>query len=150
MIEVVPAKPRHINCIANNMAMIDRVECEVFGHSPKEALRYAVHTSLIAWTVMIDGQPEAMMGANTISLIEGSGRPCLLMTDKARAQHVSLVRLGRIYTEALHKQYPLLHNWVHADNDKAIRWLSRLGFLVGAVDVIRGQPMRPFTKCAIL
>lgn len=143
------ARPRHINYIANNMAEIDRVECGVFGHTPKEALRFALLTSPIAWTVMIDGKPEAMMGANTISLIEGSGRPWLLMTEIARKQSVTLVRLGRRYTEAIHNQYPFLHNWVHADNDKAIRWLSHLGFVVGPVDVIRGQPMRPFSKCAI-
>lgn len=149
MIEVVMARPRYLNHIANNMALIDRIECAVFGHTPKEALRHALMTSLVAWVVLIDGKPEAMMGANTISLIEGSGRPWLLMTEKARQQAVTLVRLGRRYTEAIHKQYPFLHNWVHADNDKAIRWLSHLGFVVGAVEVIRGQPMRPFSKCAI-
>jgi hypothetical protein len=146
MIEVVMARRSHVNHIANHMSAIDRIECSVFGHSPKEALRFALVTSMIAWTVMINGKPEAMMGANTLSLIEGSGRPWLLMTDIARRQSITLLRLGRIYTEALHRQYRFLHNWVHADNDKAIRWLSRLGFVVGAVEVIRGQPMRPFSK----
>lgn len=144
MIEVVPAMPRHINRIANNMAAIDKLECSVFGHSPKQTLRLALTTSLLAWTVLIDGEPEAMMGGTTISVIDGSGRPWLLMTEKARKQSVSLMRLGRIYTEALHKQYPLLHNYVHAENHRAIRWLSRLGFMVGPVDVVRGHPMRPF------
>ena len=146
MIEVVMARRSHVNYIANNMAAIDRLECSVFGHSPKDALRFALVTSLIAWTVMIDGKPEAMMGANTLSLIEGSGRPWLLMTDVAHRHAVALLRLGRIYTEAIHSQYRFLHNWVHADNDKAIRWLSRLGFVVGAVEVLRGQPIRPFSK----
>ncbi len=147
MIEVVPALPKHINYIANNMAAIDRLECRIFGHDPKQALRLGLQCSLLAWTILIDGKPEAMLGASTISLLEGSGRPWLLMTEVARRQHVALVRLGRIYTEALHKQYPLLHNWVHADNYRAIRWLSRLGYMVGPVDVIRGQPMRPFYRC---
>jgi len=140
------ARRAHVNHIAKHMAAIDKLECGVFGHSPKEALRFALITSLIAWTVMIDGRPEAMMGANTKSLIEGSGRPWLLMTDVAHRHAVTLLRLGKIYTEAMHSQYSYLQNWVHADNDKAIRWLSRLGFVVGAVEVIRGQPMRPFSK----
>lgn len=144
------ARPRHINRIANNMAAIDRVECAVFGHTPKEALRFALITSPIAWTVLLDGEPVAMLGANTVSLIEGHGRPWALLTDVAREKlNVTIHRLGQRYTEAIHKQYQFLHNWVHADNDKAIRWLSRLGYVVGAVEVIRGQPMRPFSRCAI-
>lgn len=147
MIEMVPARHAHINRIARNMAAIDRLECRVLRHDPKQALRLGLATSLLSWTALIDGQPEAMLGASTISLIDGSGRPWLLMTEVARKQHVSLLRLGRIYTEALHIQYPLLHNWVHADNNRAIRWLTRLGFLVGPVDVFNGQPMRPFSRC---
>jgi hypothetical protein len=146
---MIPAEPKHINSIARRMSAIDIKECAVFGHTPKQALRLGFARSYMAWTVMIDGQPEAMLGVTTLSLLDRIGRPWLLMTDVARCQSVSLVRLGRIYTEALHKQYDLLHNWVHADNRTAVRWLTRLGYLVGPVDVIAGQPMRPFTKCAI-
>lgn len=146
MIEVVPAKPHHIATIARRMRAIDKLECKVMGHTPKGALRGGLMGSTIAWTVLIDGRPEAMMGAAPISLIAGLGRPWLLMTDRAGAHAVTLVRLGRIYTEAMHRHYSLLENWVHADNVKTIRWLSRLGYAVGPVDVIRGQPMRPFAR----
>ncbi len=146
MIEVVPARPQHVGPIANRMRQIDKIECAVMGHSPKSALRVGLLGSTMAWTVKIDGQPEAMLGASPISFVEGRGRPWLLLTDKGGDSHRALVRLGRIYTEAFHRHYPILQNWVHAENERTIRWLARLGYAVGPVDVIRGIPMRVFTR----
>lgn len=116
------------------------------GHSPKEAMRTGLLGSTIAWTVKVDGTPEAMMGATPVSMLEGRGRPWLLMTDVAAKQHRAIMRLGRIYTQALQRHYPVLENWIHADNASTIRWLTRLGYQVGSVDVIRGMPMRPFVR----
>lgn len=116
------------------------------GHSPKAALRTGLLGSTISWTVKIDGRPEAMFGATPISVVEGRGRPWLLLTEEGGRQHKALLRLGRIYTEALHRQYPILQNWVHDENERTIRWLARLGYAVGSVDVIRGVPMRPFIR----
>lgn len=146
MIEVVPARPIHVNTLAKRMRRIDVLECHIMGHSPKEALRTGLLGSTIAWTVMIDGRPEAMMGATPVSFVEGRGRPWLLMTDIAERKAITLVRLGRIYTDAMHRHYPLLENWIHADNDRTIRYLTRLGYAIGSVDVIRGHPMRPFVR----
>ena len=146
MIEIVPARFTHIGPIASRMRDIDCLECRTMGHTPKGALRSGLAQATCAWTAMIDGKPEAMFGASTISLIDGHGRPWMLMTDEAVKQRVALIRLGRIYTAAMHRHYVLLHNWVHADNSVAIRWLARLGFGIGGVEVMNGQPMRPFIR----
>ena len=116
------------------------------GSSPKDALRTGLVGSTLVWTVKIDGRPEAMMGATPISMTDGTGTPWMLMTDVAARQRKALLRLGRIYTEAMHRHYEALTNWVHADNVASIRWLSRLGYAVGAVDVIGGEPMRRFYR----
>jgi len=148
MIEIVPAQYKHINSIANRMRDIDQLECWIFGHSPKQALRQGLASATIAWTALVDGRPEAMFGARTLSLIDGSGCPWMLMTDEAVRQRRALLRFGRIYTEALHRHYALLHNWVHARNETSIRWLARLGYGIGGVEVMRGEPMRPFVRHA--
>jgi ribosomal protein S18 acetylase RimI-like enzyme len=150
MIEIVPGRMRHINTIANRIREIDKVECRAAGLSPKEALRHGLFASTIVWTMLIDGRAEAMFGACPISTVEGRGRPWMLATDVAGNSKQALVRLGRIYTDALHRHYPILENYVHADNDRAIRWLSRLGYAIGAVDVIGGHPLRGFRRCAWL
>lgn len=146
MIEVIPAKPSHIGPIAVRMREVDKLECWAMGHSPKNALRTGLMGSTVAWTVLIDGRPEAMLGATPVNILEGRGRPWLLMTDVGGRNRKALVRLGHIYTDALHQQYPILENWVAAENNRTIRWLARLGYAVGAVDVIRGIPMRPFMR----
>ena len=150
MIEIVPARFSHIAALADRLRDIDRLECKVMGFStPEEAMRNGLIAATVAWTAIIDGRPEAMFGASTISLLDGSGRPWMLMTNEATKHRTALVRFGRIYTDALHRHYAILHNWVHAHNATAIRWLSRLGYGVGGVEVIRGEPMRPFVRCAV-
>jgi hypothetical protein len=148
MIEIVAARPTHIGPIATRMRDIDRLECLIFGDSPKTALRRGLITSTVAWTALLDGRPEAMFGAAPISTIEGRGRVWLLMTDEAVRQRRALMRLGRIYTAALHRHFPILENFVHAHNDTASRWLARLGYALGPVDVIAGAPMRGFVRFA--
>lgn len=149
MIEVVPASPAHIGTIAQRMAEIDRLECAAGGHTPKEALRHGLRNSVSAYTVKVDGRPEAMFGVLTTSLLIGEGAPWLLLTDVGHKQHKALVRLGFRYIRAMFDHYNLLHNKVHADNEKAIRWLARLGFAIGPVDVVNGQPVRKFAACVI-
>lgn len=145
MIEVVPASLTHVGPIATRMREIDRKECQWGGHSPKDALRLGLRGSLVAFTVLVDGKPEAMFGVVTTSFLYGEGSIWLLMTDIGAKQGKALVRFGKIYTRAFFNHYNLLHNHVHADNHKAVRWLTRLGFVVGPVDVIRNEPMREFS-----
>lgn len=114
--------------------------------SPREALRYGLLHSDTVWTAKVNGRAEAMFGVVGISLLEGRGSVWMLMTDDGAKQHRAIVRLGHVYTAALARHYRVLENHVHAKNDKAIRWLSRMGFHIGQVDVIRGQPMRPFMR----
>lgn len=149
MIEVVAATPAHLGTIAARMQEIDRRECMAGGRTPKEALRYGLRNSITAYTVKINGRAEAMFGVMTTDFLYGEGAPWLLMTDVAAGNRKALVRLGQRYVRAMFQHYTLLHNRVHADHEKAIRWLAWLGFVIGPVDVIRGEPMREFS-CAIL
>ncbi len=146
MIEIVGARPHHIATIAHRARAIDRVECAVGGSSVKQALRYGLSTAFQAWTAKVDGRPEAMFGVSTVTTLTGRGVVWMIMTDDAAKKRTALLRLGRRYTEALQRHFDFLENYVHADNDLAIRWLSRLGFVVGPVDVIRGHPMRYFVR----
>ncbi len=146
--EIVPARPNHIGTIAHRMQAIDRLECSISG-TPKDRLRYALRNSITAYTVKVDGRPEAMFGVLTTSFVYGEGAPWLLMTDVGAKQHKALVRLGKRYIAAMFEHYSLLHNRVHADNVKAIRWLASLGFAIGPVDVVNGHPIRKFSACAI-
>lgn len=148
MIEFVAASPAHIGTIANRMREIDAKECAIMGRSPKRALRLSLRASVVAWTAKVDGKPEAMFGASSVSLLGGEGSPWLLMTDEALKHRRSLLTDARRYADVMQGMFPLLSNNVHADNAVAIRWLERLGFTVGPVFDMAGHPMRPFERRA--
>lgn len=149
MIEICAARPQHIGPIASRAREVDARECEASGSSVKNALRFGLIHGQFAWTAKIDGRPEAMFGAVCGSMLEGRARVWMIMTDDAAKQHRALVRFGRIYTAALHRHFTVLENRVSADNDLAIRWLTRLGYVVGPVDIVRGHQLRPFFRVAV-
>lgn len=148
MIEVVPATLAHVGPLARTMREIDRHECAIAGHTPKQALRLSLNGSAVAWTVKVDGKVVAMFGVSPVNTLTGEGCPWLLMSDAATKQARALLVLGSSYSVRLNRVFPVLRNVVHADNVVAIRWLRRLGYTVGPVVDMRGHPMRGFERCA--
>lgn len=146
MLAVVPARAHHVGPIALRLRTIDKLECAIMGHTPKEALRWSLRASLLAWTAKIDGRPEAMFGVSTVSLLGQEGSPWLLMTDVAARQAKTLVKAGRQYSDAMQAAFPLLANVVHSRNTTAIRWLRALGYSVGEEFDVGGHPMRRFER----
>lgn len=146
MIEFVAASPAHVGTIATRMRDIDRRECDALGRTPKEALRLGLVASHFAWTVKVDGRPEAMLGCVTTSLLGSEGSPWLLMTPDAAKQARTLLVEGRRYSVLFSEHYRVLKNFVHADNEIACRWLTRLGYTIGEPFDMNGHPMRPFER----
>lgn len=148
MIEIVAARPQHVGVIATRAREIDVIECELAGMTVKQALRHGLMYGHTAWTAKVDGRPEAMFGALVGSMLEGRARVWMIMTDEAAKHGKALVRFGHIYTASLHRHFTVLENCVSAENDLAIRWLTRLGYVVGDVDVVHGRKIRPFFRVA--
>lgn len=146
MIEFVPASPAHVGTIAARMRPIDRLECEIMGHTPKQALRLGLRNSTVCYTAKVDGRPEAMFGVAATSVVSGEGSPWLLLTEAGGRQAKALLRAGRSYSDLLQCVFPVLSNYVHADNHAAIRWLQRLGYGIGPVISRNGHPMRVFER----
>jgi hypothetical protein len=105
VIELVPASPAHVGRIANRIRDIDRREAEAFGHSPKTALRLGIRASVLAWTAMLDGSPQAMFGVRPMSSIEGRGMAWFLATDAAFGCARDLLSIGPAVIEAMHRRF---------------------------------------------
>jgi hypothetical protein len=147
VIELVPASPAHVGRIANRIRDIDRREAEAFGHSPKTALRLGIRASVLAWTAMLDGSPQAMFGVRPMSSIEGRGMAWFLATDAAFGCARDLLSIGPAVIEAMHRRFHRLENWVSTENAAAIRMLGRWGFELGEQTMtVRGVEFRPFWK----
>lgn len=150
MVEIVPATYRHIGRIANRMREIDAEECRAMGRAPKEALRAALLTADQAWTVLVDGVPEAMFGVTTESALTREAVPWFLGTNAVYRHGRLLLTWGPLWLRRLGDSTMSLRNLVSARNDRAIRLLRRWGFTVGDSEVIvRGVPFLHFKKAPV-
>ncbi len=142
MISIRPAENGDVSEIAPAMRPWDVRECRAMGFAPAEALAHCLDGSALAWTACLDGQPVAMFGAAAVSLVDGHGRPWMLGTEAVYRQGKAIMRLAPRYLAKLRALYPRMDNLVHQDNDRAIRLLRRLGFVMSpeARDV-GGEPM---------
>lgn len=129
-IDIVPARFTHIGPIASNIRAIDRVECEAYGHSVKQALRDGFMYSEKVWTAMRDGKPIAMFGVYVPSALGGVGHPWLLGTDEVYLHGRELVMLGPAYIEQMCDSISILRNLVSCENEAAIKLLIKWGFTV--------------------
>ena len=147
MITLVPASRSHVGPIANRMREADRVECAARGHSPKAALRHSLQSSVIAWTALDDGRPEAMLGLASVNILADQGEPWMLGTDRIYSAGRELLRGAPPLLAAMHRYSRRLHNTVSVDNAQAIRLLWRWGFVVGGeVREIGGVQFVPFWR----
>ncbi len=129
-VDVVLARPSHVNRIANRMRDVDRQECEAMGHSPKQALRDGLFNSQKVWTALVDGEPEAMFGLVVNSALTGEGVPWFLGTDEVYRHGKALLSWGPGFVSIIRDSSPRASNLVSADNFKAIRLLGKWGFIV--------------------
>lgn len=127
------------------MRASDVEECRAFGLTPKQGLRQSLMASSIAYTAKVDGVPAAMLGVESVSLVEGLGRPWMLGTEEVYRQGKALLELGPWIIGRMLDSSPELANVVSQTNGRAIRVLRRWGFEVGEeVQMIGGVPFLDF------
>lgn len=148
-VTLVPANSKHIGRIARLMREIDREECEAFGRSPKQALRFSLLSSSKAWTALVDGKPEAMFGVVVESALTGDACPWFLGTDEVYRHGRELLMWGPGLVERLCDSRRRLSNLVSVRNGKAIRLLGRWGFKVSdEVVTVGGVDFHRFERTA--
>lgn len=148
-IRLVPAQFKHVGRIARNIREIDRVECEAFGRTPKEALRHGIINSAKVWTALVDDKPEAMFGVVVESVLTGDAVPWFLGTDEVYRHGRELLMWGPGLIDRLCDSTLTLCNLVSDQNSQAIRLLRRWGFTVGREAInVRGVDFLPFEKVA--
>ncbi len=126
-IDIVPARGKHCRSIAKRMRAADVAECKAMaGLSPFDGLRLSMKRSR-AFTVVIDGRPEAMFGTSDLNVLVGLGSVWMLGTDEVDRQPKALLRLSPKWVAKLFARYDVLRNVVSVDNSASIRWLKWLG-----------------------
>jgi hypothetical protein len=146
----VPVFPEGVEYIAQNLRKAD--EEEIFatcGHRRyADALRVSLAASedaVIGITVF--GEPAAILGVTTTSVIESIGCPWMVATPKAERYRRAFIECGRAYTAAMLERYERLENYIDARHVRNIAWLRHLGYHVGDAvpHGVFGAPFRPFS-----
>lgn len=136
-IEIRPAVAEDVETVAERMRDADRVEVWAASLStPRNALDRAMRQSDRAWSVTIDGRPEAMFGAAALSALSGQGTAWMLGTPEIARFPRRMIEDARPMVAAMLELYPVLINYVDARNAASLRWLRRLG--------ARFEPPRPW------
>lgn len=123
--------PGDAEALFDNLRPADMAECVAYGVPDIcEAIRDSVKRSMLCWTVFIDGELAAIMGASAINFIGGVGSPWMLGTPVLDRNARILMRETPDYIARMLRAFPHLCNFVHAENVTSVRWLRRLGFTV--------------------
>lgn len=115
--------------------------------SMQDVLALSVLCSTHCWAAVApDHEPIALFGVAPVSLLGGIGSPWLLGTERTVRYASALVRQGRYYVQVMREAYPDLTNYVDARNERSIRWLQRLGFVLRECEPVgvMGMPFYRF------
>ena len=103
------------------------------GYSPDDLLRQAVENSYFAELVRVEGRPAIVYGVAP-TRVYGVGSVWMLASDDIGRIRKQFVAGCREKVEMMNRMFPVLCNWVHAENTVAVNWLRWLGFEVQAAD----------------
>lgn len=119
----------HVAPIACRMREADRQEVMASsGATPHRALMFSIEKSSVAWTALVDGQPEVMFGVGDLNVLTATGAPWLLGTDAVDRNFRLFLRQSVSWRGKLLDRYSVLRNFVDDRNEVSKRWLSWLGF----------------------
>lgn len=97
------------------------------GFTPLDALVESFKLSEETNSIIHNDEVIGMFGCGSCEHT-GGGVPWMLASDKITDISRQFLRESRKWIEKVQDEYPLLYNYVSAENEIAITWLSFLGF----------------------
>lgn len=136
--------PEDIKPLAENLrkADIEELDAET-GLDPETALRLSVELSEEVNSIVLeDGTVVGIFGISHMS--DSVGCPWLVGTDVLPTIRTAFLRGSLQWIKEKNEEYPILTNFVHAENEIAIQWLRFLGFKFIRLDKKHGVKKQPF------
>ncbi len=147
---MVPASAAHAAHVACNLREADRLELSYSDpESPPEtaAMDSFLESGLLCFAIVVRGEAVAMFGCGATEA-EGVGSAWMLGTDDIKFAFPILSRQLVPWLDWMNEFYPILVNYVHADNRVALRWVSWGGFTFNEPVTINGADFIPITRRA--
>lgn len=139
-----PVEAWDIACVASNMRVSDIDEAAaMMAVGPRTAIERSLDLSIEAHAGRWLGAAVCIFGLGIGSIAGGCMRPWLLGTPALLRPAVAraFLRRNRAMVQRWHAQWPILENYVSADNHASLRWLGWLGFAIHPA-----EPFGPFKK----
>ena len=133
MVELIEYTEDAMLYVAENMKPADREEVHAtLGHRRyADALRLsAASAASVRIAISAYGEPVAIFGVTTVSVLYNTGAPWLMTVNATRRHRRALMTLGREYTAAMLQNYDRLTNHVDARHTESVAWLQHIGFTV--------------------
>lgn len=144
--EVLPLEAEDLAGLCSDARPADRVEIEaVAGFSLETAVGLLIPNSCRSDKIVHGGLLLAAVGDSVHSAEQGIGVPWLISTVHVERYPREFLRACRPLVDEMLERHVLLFNYVDANNTAAIRWLSWLGFEIGAA-VPYGHQGRPYRQ----
>tara|TARA_B100000768_G_scaffold171382_1_gene178643 strand:+ start:3901 stop:4371 length:471 start_codon:yes stop_codon:yes gene_type:complete len=140
-----PARFEDCREMAPNMRSQDAKEVMAsHGYTPYEALHESYKASHEMHSIIhADGSVVGMFG---VSNAGSYAVPWMLGTDKLLETKRIMLPVARVWVDSILERYPLLFNYVHADNTVSRRWLKSLGFEFIKLEKEYGVGKEPFIQ----
>jgi hypothetical protein len=127
--EVVRASPAHARELAANMAADDAAEVmAAMGHTPEEAVDFAMETCPEVWAGLADGRVLCLFGLTKATALGDVGFPWMLATSILPSHGRAFARWSKAVVRTWFEDQGCLTNYVHNAHQRACRWLQWLGF----------------------
>lgn len=137
----------HIPLIVEGMspAILGEIKITFPGMAPDEVLRSAFDQATEKFSFLADGDLVCIAGVTVSGLLSNKASPWLIphSSNVNKYSRRFLVH-GKKWVEYLSERYPVLENWVHAENPRAIEWLKWLGFTIGEPVSFNGHMFVPY------
>lgn len=125
-----------------DLAEIDAAE----GCGPRQVLYTSLMLSRNAWTGTIDGEPAAMAGVGSCSMLSDHGRCWFLGTTLMDRRYVTVAKMTRDRLPEMRRGWRTIGNHIDVRHKQGVRWISWLGFKLGEPQFygIKRMPFYPF------
>lgn len=139
-IKIVPCKLSHMRAVANNMRPGDAAEVSVTGMPCRHLLVALWKNSAVRRAALIDDEVAAVWGCSS-HLLVSEGEPWLLTTPVVERAPVRFLKQGRQEVAEMLRDHQSLVSSVASDYTKAIKFLGKLGFSMGAEQLVGSSAM---------
>ena len=145
-LRLVDPRPKHLEYLSKGLRQIDRKELAAVSDGDTFSdLVYSASVSKPCWVLVKDsdcGENGGVLGDDEPVAIGGVapnfdqpdlGVPWFLATDKIKLDCVRcwLAHHSRALIDEIQSKFPRLENYISAENETTIRWLTWLGFELG-------------------